>query len=182
MAGVYDARILYYVGDFLRRVVAAFVPAALLVAQAGRNRRRALHATDAFSFGGGGWGLCADADLPRRALDAGRAISMVLGHLRRVLFRQLRLGGAGGGLCHHHAPATPAHPRPRAARQPVLFPGAAVLRVHHLPGLLRIRAILYHLEREQTPRDLLVPHPRKRFLVVGKPAPHLRPFPAAVLR
>src|ERR1017187_655091 len=112
MAGVYDARILYYVGDFLRRVVAAFVPAALLVAQAGRNRRRALHATDAFSFGVGDCGLRADADLLRRALDAGRAISMVLGDLRCVLFRQLCLGGAGGGVSHHRAPAAPAYSRP----------------------------------------------------------------------
>ena len=142
MAGVHHARILHHVGGFLRHLVAAVVPAALLVAPAGRNRRRALHAPDAFPFGLGDCGVRADADLLRRALDAGRSIPVVLGDLRRLLLRQLRLGRAGGGLCHHRAPATPAHPRPRAAQQPVLFPGPAVLRVHGLPGLHRVRAIL----------------------------------------
>ena len=92
MAGVHDARFLYHVGDFLRPLVAAVVAAALLVAQAGRNRRRALHAPDAFPFGVGDCDVRADADLRRSALDAGRSIPVVLGHLRRLLLRQLRAG------------------------------------------------------------------------------------------
>ncbi len=151
-----DARFLYYVGGFLRPLVAVVVPAALLVAPAGRNRRRALHVPDAFPFGMGDGDVRADAHLLRRALDASRSIPVVFGHLRRLLFRQLRVGRPGGGICHHRTPATPAHSRPRAAQPPVLFPGSAVLRVHGFPGLCRVRAILCRLEREHARRDLLV--------------------------
>ena len=132
-----------------------------------------------------GWGMVmfgADAHLLRRALDAGRSIPVVLGHLRRLLFRQLRLGRLGGGLCHHRAPATPAHPRPRVAQQPVLFPGSAVLRLHGFPGLHRVRAILRRLEREPARRKPSGMSSAKRFVVVGEHAPDFRPFPAAVLR
>ena len=54
IAGVHDARILYYVGDFLRHLVAAVVAAALLVAQAGRNRCAHCARSGCGSIRGGG--------------------------------------------------------------------------------------------------------------------------------
>jgi hypothetical protein len=144
---VFTCRAFGHVGDFLRRLVAAVLAAALLVAPAGRNRRRRVHPPHAIPFGVGDPRLRGDADVRRRALDEGAPIPMVLA-IYGVYFSPVALGRAGDGLCHHRDFAAAGHFDRVLKRQPVLFPRHAAVRVHAVLGLHRVRAILRRLERQ----------------------------------
>ena len=95
-AGVHPSRFLDHLGAF-SSASGGCLSSRLRALSLEQDETGAAECTRKMRFHSG-WGIVAfapDADLLRRALDAGRAISVVLRDLRRVFLRQQRLGRAG---------------------------------------------------------------------------------------
>ena len=110
-----------------------------------------------------GWGVVAFAltlTYSRRAVDAGRAIPVVFGHLWRLFLCQQRLGGAGGDLRHFRGHAAAGDFDPGVEVELFLFHRRAAAGFHAALGLHRVCAILCGLECQHARGDVLVSHAR----------------------
>jgi hypothetical protein len=155
---------------------------ALLVAQAGRNRRRALHAPDAFPFGLG--------DRVMFALTLTFSGVLWMQAVQYLWFSAI-YGVYFFASCVWVALAAVYVITVLLQRQRILD---RVLHNHqfYFLGLLFFAFTVFQATSSSRNisssgtrtcrRNLLVSHPPKRFVVVGGHDFHLRPFPAAVLR
>src|ERR1043166_669193 len=109
---------------------------------------------------------------------------MVLHHVWRLLFRRKRVDDSANGVCHHAPAEARRTAEPGRDRTAVPRYWCALAGLHRLLCLHPFRAILHHLERVCSRRNLLVRAARERFLVELWDADYLRPllpaFPGAV--